>query len=341
MISRSAFLKHLLDWYARAARDLPWRRTTDAYAVWVSEVMLQQTRVEAVVPYYERFLLKFPTIESLALASEQDLLSVWAGLGYYARARNLQTAARRMLSSGRFPRTFDEIRTLPGVGEYTAAAVSSIAFGLPHAALDGNVARVLARMSADPGDIKAPVTRKRLQALVDDLLDRRRPGDFNQALMELGATVCLPRAPQCLLCPVAQQCEARRTGQQNDIPVRGGRPVRSRVDEVVLICEKSGRVLLRKRDNEERRLAGFWDMPGRIDGFPGEPVGRFRHAIVNQDYVFEVRAVTLDRAPRGHRWWPIARLEQIPLTTTARKAIACWNAAKVGKYRSSSLCTSR
>jgi A/G-specific adenine glycosylase len=293
--------------------------------------MLQQTRVEAVIPYYERFLLKFPTIESLAQASERDLLSAWAGLGYYSRARNLQKAARQIVSAGEFPRTFDEIRALPGIGEYTAAAVASIAFGLPHAALDGNVARVLARISADPGDVKALATRKRLQALADDLLDRRKPGDFNQALMELGATLCLPRAPQCLLCPVERLCEARRTGRQNDLPVRGGRPVRTRVDEVVLVCENKRRILLRRRGSQERRLAGFWELPGSIDGLAGEPIGRFRHAIVNHDYLFEVRTLTLDRAPRGHRWWPITSLGQIPLTTTARKAIACWRAAKVVK----------
>jgi A/G-specific adenine glycosylase len=291
--------------------------------------MLQQTRVEAVIPYYERFLLKFPTIESIAHASERDLLSAWAGLGYYSRARNLQKAACQIVTTGEFPRTFDEIGALPGIGEYTAAAVASIAFGLPHAALDGNVARVLARISADPGDVKTPATRKRLQALANDLLDLRKPGDFNQALMELGATVCLPRAPQCLLCPLERLCEARRTGQQNDFPVRGGRSARTRVDEVVLVCENKGRILLRRRNSQERRLAGFWELPGSIDGLAGEPIGRFRHAIVNHDYLFEVRTVTLDRAPGGHRWWPIASLGQIPLTTTARKAIACWKAAKV------------
>jgi A/G-specific adenine glycosylase len=331
VIPRSAFRKNLIAWYARSARDLPWRRTSDPYAIWVSEIMLQQTRVEAVLPYHQRFLLKFPTLESLAHASEQELLSAWAGLGYYSRVRNLQKAARRIAAAGEFPREYDGIRALPGIGAYTAAAIASIAFGLPHAALDGNVARVLARVSADPGDVKAPVTRNRLQALADDLLDRRKPGDFNQALMELGATVCLPRAPQCLLCPLARLCEARRAGRQNELPVRGGGAIRTRLDDVVMVCENNGRILLRRRDSRERRLAGFWELPGRIDGLPGELVGRFRHAIVNHDYVFEVRTATLDRAPRGHHWWPIASLGRIPLTTTARKAIACWNAAKVEK----------
>jgi len=293
--------------------------------------MLQQTRVEAVLPYYQRFLLKFPTVESLACAPEEELLSAWAGLGYYSRARNLQDAARRIAAAGEFPREYDGIRALPGIGAYTAAAIASIAFGLPYAALDGNVTRVLARVSADPGDVKTPVTRKRLQALADDLLDRRKPGDFNQALMELGATVCLPRTPQCLLCPLARLCEARRAGRQNELLVRGVRPIRTRLDDVVMVCENKGRILLRRRDGRERRLAGFWELPGRIDGLPGDLVGRFRHAIVNHDYMFEVRTATLDRAPRGHRWWPIASLERIPLTTTARKAIACWNAAKVEK----------
>lgn len=328
---KPSFRKKLLAWYAGAGRDLPWRRTSDPYAIWVSEVMLQQTRVQAVIPYYERFLAKFPTVAVLAAAPEQELLAAWAGLGYYSRARNLQMAARRIAARGFFPGTYEEIRALPGVGDYTAAAVASIAFGLPHAALDGNVARVLARVTAEPGDIKAPATRKRLQSVAGDLIDRRNPGEFNQALMELGATICLPRGPKCLLCPVAELCEARAAGRQNELPVLGAREARTRVDRTVLVVEKNGRVLLWQRAADDRRLAGFWELPERLDGLEGQPVGRFRHSIVNHDYTFEVRTASLSRAPRGHRWWPEARLSEIPLSTTAKKAIACWRAVKVNR----------
>jgi A/G-specific adenine glycosylase len=331
VIPPARFRKNLLEWYAHAARDLPWRRTRDPYAIWVSEVMLQQTRVQAVIPYYERFLSRFPTIESLASAPEHEVLSLWAGLGYYSRARNLQAAAREIVADGAFPRTYHEIRSLPGIGDYTAAAIASIAFGLPHAAVDGNMARVLARMSGEEQDLKSPPVRRRLQALADDLLDRYAPGDFNQALMELGATVCLPREPQCLACPVAGLCEARAAGRQNDIPVRGRRDGRIRVSQTLIVIEKNGRVLLHQRDAKDRRLAGFWELPECVDGLTGDLVGRFRHSIVNHDYVFEIRTARLDRAPRGFRWWPLKRLGEIPLTTTARKAIECWNAAKVKK----------
>ncbi len=318
---KPTFRKKLLAWYAANGRDLPWRRTSDPYAIWVSEVMLQQTRVAAVIPYYERFLAKFPTVEALASATEQELLAAWAGLGYYSRARNLHAAAKQI--AGAFPRTYDEIRALPGVGDYTAAAVASIAFGLPHAAVDGNVARVLARVTAEAA------AKKRLQALAGELMDRRRPGEFNQALMELGATICVPRSPQCLLCPVAELCEARALGRQNEFPAVAARGTRMRVDRTVFVVEKNGRLLLWQRAADDRRLAGFWELPERLDGLAGQPVGRFRHSIVNHDYTFEVRTATLGRAPRGHRWWPEQRLSEIPLSTTAKKAIACWRTATV------------
>ena len=325
----SSFRKKLLTWYARAARDLPWRRTSDPYAIWVSEVMLQQTRVQAVIPYFERFLAKFPAVEALAAAPEQELLAAWAGLGYYSRARNLQEAARRIAAAGVFPDTFEEIRALPGIGDYTAAAVASIAFALPHAALDGNVARVLARVTAEPENIKSPAARKRLQAAASKRMDRRSPGEFNQAMMELGATICLPRGSKCMLCPIAQLCEARASGRQDEFPILRKPESRTRVARTVLIVEKNGRLLLWQRAADDRRLAGFWELPEGLDGLQGQPVGRFRHSIVNHDYTFEVRTASLSRAPKGHRWWPENRLGGIPLSTTARKAIACWQAVRV------------
>src|SRR5690349_5158936 len=190
-------------WYARGHRDLPWRSTGDPYRIWVSEIMLQQTRAQAVIPYYERFLTRFPSVPALAAAKEDEVLALWSGLGYYSRARNLLRAARQIAAAGSFPSDYDAIRALPGIGDYTAAAVASIAFGRPHAVLDGNVLRVVARMENDAADIRSSRTRERFREIAQSWLDPRDPGHFNQALMELGATVCLPRNPLCLVCPLA------------------------------------------------------------------------------------------------------------------------------------------
>src|SRR6202453_875855 len=214
----------LLSWYRKHKRDLPWRRTQDPYRIWISEVMLQQTRVAAVIPYYERFLALFPDALALASAREQELLAAWAGLGYYSRARNLQKAARAILELPSFPSDYAALRALPGVGDYTAAAVASIAFGRPHAVLDGNVLRVLSRMVAERGNIKSQAVRAALRAIAETWLDRKRPGEFNQALMELGATVCVPKQPLCGECPVRVHCRAREQGIENQLPVIGGRP---------------------------------------------------------------------------------------------------------------------
>src|SRR5580692_8271758 len=196
-------------WYDRSRRSLPWRESSDPYAIWISEIMLQQTRVAAVIPYYERFLKRFPNAAALAQAPEEELLTAWSGLGYYTRARNLQSAAPQIVERGSFPQTYDELRELAGVGDYTAAAVASIAFGLPHAVVDGNVRRVAARLTNGKGVA---------QEVADLLLDQRNPSRSNQAIMELGAVVCVPRDPRCGECPIAQYCEARRLGTQNEVP---------------------------------------------------------------------------------------------------------------------------
>jgi A/G-specific adenine glycosylase len=243
----AGFTRDLLDWYRAHARDLPWRRTRDPYRIWVSEVMLQQTRVAAVIPYYERFLERFPDVESLAKASDADLLAVWAGLGYYSRARNLRRAAQEIVAANsmkgkvlvdlvatesehgdaplaipravRFPDTYGAIRALPGIGDYTAAAIASIAFGLPYAVLDGNVVRVMARVTSDFSDASEPCAKSRLRGVSQVALDVSDPGSYNQAVMELGAIVCLPRDPKCLVCPVRGYCAAYARGRQNELPV--------------------------------------------------------------------------------------------------------------------------
>src|SRR5258708_146559 len=216
----ATFRKQLLGWFREFQRDLPWRRTKDPYRIWLSEIMLQQTRVAAAIPYYEQFLQRFPDVHALAAAPPEEVLRLWSGLGYYSRARNLQKAAQQIVAQhgGKFPTRLDDALALPGIGNYTAAAILSIAFGEKHAALDGNVARVLARLCAIRGDLRAPRRQQSLQKTADRLLEPQSPGDWNQAMMELGATLCTPKSPQCLLCPVAQFCEGRRLGVPESLP---------------------------------------------------------------------------------------------------------------------------
>jgi A/G-specific adenine glycosylase len=214
--------RQLLAWFRQYQRDLPWRRTDDPYRIWLSEIMLQQTRVTAVIPYYERFLERFPDIHALAAAPQEEVLRLWSGLGYYSRARNLHRAAQEIVAKhgGLFPRGEKDALELPGIGRYTAAAILSIAHGAKHATLDGNVARVLARLFAVQGDLRDAKRWQSLQESANGLLDPKSPGDWNQAVMELGATLCTPQTPQCLLCPVAQFCQARQLGLADSLPAR-------------------------------------------------------------------------------------------------------------------------
>lgn len=216
----TTFRKQLLGWFRQFQRDLPWRRTRDPYRVWLSEIMLQQTRVATVIPYFERFLERFPNIHALAAAPEEEVLRLWSGLGYYSRARNLKRAAEEIVAEhdGEFPARLEEVLELPGIGNYTAAAILSIAFNAKCAVLDGNVARVLARLDALRGDLQETQRWKKLQHSADAHLDPKSPGDWNQAMMELGATLCTPKSPQCLLCPVAEFCEARKLGLAESLP---------------------------------------------------------------------------------------------------------------------------
>lgn len=289
--------------------------------------MLQQTRVEAVIPYYERFLGRFPTAADFAAASEQDVLAAWAGLGYYSRARNLQRAAQTIVEAGGFPASYDAIRGLAGVGPYTAAAVASIAFGLPHAALDGNVARVLARVTNDAGDVKSPVVRARLQEVADAMLDRRRPGDFNQAVMELGAIVCVPRDPKCPECPVSRSCAARQAGRERELPVRARARDKIVEHKTVFVILRAGKLLLWQRGAESARLGGFWELPetGIIANIEaGECAGEFRHRIVNHEFHVTVRTASIRGKARPCVWVESSQLDEIPLSTTAKKAVLCF-----------------
>jgi len=315
----------LLDWYDAGHRDLPWRRTRDPYRIWVAEIMLQQTRAEAVIPYYERFLERFPSAAALARAAEEEVLACWSGLGYYARARNLHKAAR-LVARG-FPTEYEAIRELPGVGDYTAAAIASIAFGRPVAVLDGNVMRVIARVTNDAADIGAGRTRARFREVAQQWLsegDSARAGAFNQALMELGATVCLPRAPRCGECPLAAGCEGRRQGTAAQLPVKLGRVAPQRIAADVVIVERRGKILLWQREAGARRLAGFWELPSPEE-VPalGErrEVGKFRHTITHHHYAVTVWTAARARAVRPLEWVALDRLATLPLSTTCRKAL--------------------
>jgi A/G-specific adenine glycosylase len=241
------FRRQLLGWFRHFQRDLPWRRTSDPYRIWLSEIMLQQTRVAAVIPYYEKFLQRFPDVLALASASQEEVLRLWSGLGYYSRARNLQKAAQQIVAQhgGKFPSSIEDVLALPGIGNYTAAAILSIAFGEKHAVLDGNVARVLARLGAVRGDLRAPQRWKELQETASAYLDPKSPGDWNQAMMELGATLCTPKSPQCLLCSVNEFCEGRKLGIAETLPEKR----RKRAAVVVTLAaavfaDKKGQTLL-------------------------------------------------------------------------------------------------
>jgi len=326
-MAAAKFRKALLGWYDRSKRDLPWRRTSDPWAIHVSEVMLQQTRVAAVLPYYERFMARYPTAAAFAVASESEVLAGWAGLGYYSRARNLHRTAERISQSGEYPRDYEGIRALPGAGAYTAAAISSIAFGEARAAVDGNVLRVFARLKADRGDLGASGTRERLGGAAQEMLDPKRPGDFNQAAMELGATVCLPRNPQCGGCPVAQWCEAHAAGLQHQLPVKSAKPKSSDIVRRLLVVQRGNAVLLHRVPEGSARLAGFWELP-ESEQMPGaivrKQVDEFRHAIVNTNHYCQVMLASAGRRRINAemRWVPLEEIERLPLTTMARKALA-------------------
>lgn len=317
-------MKQLADWYLGAHRDLPWRRTTDPYRIWVSEIMLQQTRAQAVIPYYQRFLDRFPTVESLAAAAEQDVLVLWAGLGYYSRARNLLRAAQQVVEAGDFPRDYEAIRALPGIGDYTAAAITSIAFGLPHAVVDGNVLRVVARVENDSADIAVPRTRERFRAIVRQWMGRLQPGVFNQALMELGATVCLPAKPLCRECPIAHRCRSLQAGTVGQLPVKLRKTEPVAIAAVLLLVRRGGRVLLRQKEAGARRMAGFWELPAPQE-LPGSRAGKiwgeFRHTITHHHYTFTVRSASARAPGAGFQWFSVDQLSEIPLSTTARKAL--------------------
>jgi A/G-specific adenine glycosylase len=326
--------RRLLEWYQRCRRDLPWRRSRNPYAIWVSEIMLQQTRVAVVVERYQAFMERFPTLVSLAQAPEQEVLAAWSGLGYYRRARMLHKTAQIVASEnqGNLPVTAEELRLLPGIGAYTAAAVASIAHGEPVAVVDGNVERVLCRMEGWKADGRSgSQVRRKSEELAGKLVCPRQPGDWNQALMELGATLCLPRNPQCLVCPVAGDCKTQ--GEHDTAPrppmqiceVAYALSVRS----VGLDGQSHYEVLLEQRPASITVMPGMWELPSLIEVAVAEEELRLtvRHAIMRVNYYVRIRTVFEDdidamTVPGSERRWvPLGEAAAMALTGLARKVL--------------------
>lgn len=268
----------LLSWYRRNKRTLPWRDQlrADPYAVWVSEIMLQQTRVETVTPYFERWMRIFPDVRALADASEKDVLNAWEGLGYYSRVRNLHKAAGIVTDqhSGEIPRDLDELRKLPGIGRYTVGAIASIAFNMDAAALDGNIKRVYARLFDVNEPADSPAGEKILWKLADENLPKGQAGDYNQALMDLGATICVPKNPRCLICPIMELCKARQNGTQEQRPVMKPKKAVPHYVHAAGVIIKRGKVLLSQRPSKGL-LGGMWEFPnGRVNGDPARELAK-------------------------------------------------------------------
>ncbi len=342
----------LLAWFHKRKRDLPWRRTRDPYRIWLSEIMLQQTRVAAVVPYYERFVKRFPTVQALARANPEQVLRFWAGLGYYSRARNLHRAAKQIVTrhGGRFPRAMDAALRLPGIGDYTAAAVLSIAYGAPHAVLDGNVARVLARLAAVGDDPREPQRWTQLRGTAQELLTKQNPSDWNQAMMELGATVCTPRAPRCDACPLACCCKAYRLGIADSLPRKRKKraPVKMRIAAAVLLDPRGRTFLVRNgganSDNAADALfSRMWQFPAvkvsrharkelqtHLDsslGLNAEALVSLppaRHTVTFRQITLAPYLVRVESFPvlNGARTPLLARLDQLAVSNATRKIAA-------------------
>ena len=311
--NEAMFRRRLLRWFQQSQRTLPWRGETDPYRILVSEIMLQQTRVAVVEDRYRKFVAQFPSVERLARAREETVLAAWSGLGYYRRARALHQAAKEIAARGAFPAVADELRELPGIGRYTAAAVASIAFGQPVAVVDGNVKRVLDRVTHR----QAPMQRmpeKDYWQTAGKLLDKRRPGDFNQAMMELGALVCLPAQPLCHACPVAGLCSSRGPREK----VKG--PQRRKAVLQYALARRNGSVLLRQRDRESSLMPGMWELPEITPGKRNEtPLLTLRHSITTTDYSVLVFAAAA--ATATGRWVPVHTAERLPLTGLTRKIL--------------------
>lgn len=335
--------RRLVAWYQANKRDLPWRHTSDPYRIWVSEIMLQQTRVETVIDYYLRFISQFPDIAALAAAPREEVLRAWQGLGYYSRARHLHEAAAVIMAEhdGRFPNTLEAVCSLPGIGPYTAGAILSIAFNQPVPAVDGNVLRVTARLTGLQEDVQKPATRRIVTEEVRAMMTPDCCGDFTQAMMELGALICTPSSPQCGLCPLADDCAANQTGQQYELPIRAkAKPVRE-IEYLVALIEKDGYLLMEYR--QEKLLGEMWGFPMVLldekipinelfqPGYAftlqaGEDLGIVTHTFTHLQWNMRVMRFVLCGSPAKIAppldWIPLAELNRLPIPVAFQKVIS-------------------
>jgi A/G-specific adenine glycosylase len=335
----------LLAWYGREGRELPWRCTRDPYRIWLSEIMLQQTGVGTVIPYYERFLATYPTVEALANARVEEVVELWAGLGYYSRARHLHAAARAVVErqGGVFPADLAALQALPGVGRSTAGAILSIAFDLPAPILDGNVRRVLCRLFALGEDPRRPAAERKLWAWAEVLTPAERPHDYAQAIMDLGATLCTPKRPDCPRCPLAALCQARAQGRERELPLAGRKKAVPTVLQVALLLERNGRFLVRRRPLSGM-LGGLWEFPTAAVPEGGTPLAAARSLLtelglpatlaeageVAHAYshfrldlrLFRGSTEDFGRVSEGQeRWAAVAGLQELPLHGAHKKAL--------------------
>ena len=338
-MNRKNFTQTILSWYDQGHRDLPWRRTQDPYRIWISEIMLQQTRAETVVSYYERFLARYPTVQDLASAPEEELLKAWEGLGYYSRARSLQKAAKEIVAryGGQLPADLEKLRALPGIGDYTAGAIASIAFGIPAAAVDGNVERVLCRWDAITDEVGTPAVRRQIAARAQALVPRDRPGAFANAMMEMGATMCTPKNPKCLLCPVREGCLGFAQGIVQELPRKAKKKAQRVETRAVLLIFCENHVLVVKR--QEKLLGGlfvFPDVPEESDparlcqalealgirAAYDEKLGHARHVFTHLIWEMDVHALVADARPEvpGGQWVSRDELAALPLPTAVKAA---------------------
>lgn len=343
----SQIVTPLLAWYGTHARELPFRDDPTPYHVWLSEIMLQQTRVEAVLPYYRRFLAELPDVEALAKVPEERLLKLWEGLGYYNRARNLKRAAQMVVEQlgGVFPGDYQALRALPGIGDYTAGAIASIAFGVPVPAVDGNVLRVVSRLAAYRENIDLPQGKRDIREQVAAVIPPKRPGDFNQALMELGAVVCLPNgAPRCEECPLAELCQAREQGIAEDLPLRSEKKGRRSEEHTVFLLFAGNRLALRRRP-KRGLLSGMWELPGvpgALDsgraaaclegwGFPsGEllPLSPAKHIFTHVEWLLTAYQAVLPESSPLPPGWVWASGEELQRVYSLPAAFRQWEPLK-------------
>ena len=332
----------LLSWYDQHARTLPWRGIQDPYRTWVSETMLQQTRVETVIGYYERFLNRFPTVAALADAPEDDVLKMWEGLGYYSRARNLHKGAKQVMAEfgGNIPSETDVLRKISGIGPYTAGAVASIAFGRPVPAVDGNVIRVVSRLRGIREHVGIPSVRRTLEAAAAELVPAARPGDFNQAMMDLGATICVPGTPSCERCPLQGECDAFAAGDAEELPVLPRKNPPRTIHYAVCLIFSGERVLMRQRT--ETLLQGLWVFP-MVEGEPTlrqlpsgvkklmklavadvQSVGDAKHVFTHQ--IWQMKLYTMhvaedEKAPDGYNFIPVKTMSALTVPTAVKAAV--------------------